>query len=276
MLTYQIFPPCEELKAHVSRYLITEVSDSNELPFTTEVYPMNIPALNFQSRPGIYKYRDSNGAMNEAPVINIVGQMICSGITEFAQPGLIATVIFTPTGLHKIFGVNMQLITDKAVDAGVLIGKNELTECSRQIFEAPSIKAGLEELNRYLLKWSTTLGLDLRKMDKMASLINSRKGNVNIDWLSGQANMSAKTFERHFLEKIGITPKLFSRISRFSHSLKMLLEKSDLFSVLDECGYTDQAHFIKECRRFCGKTPKFCIKDNEDLSRYFLSHFVKD
>ncbi len=62
MLSFQIYPSSEELKDIVSSYFIAQVTDRNDLPFVTEMYPLNIPALNFLSNRGIYKYRNPTEA----------------------------------------------------------------------------------------------------------------------------------------------------------------------------------------------------------------------
>ena len=71
--------------------------------------------------------------------------------------------------------------------------------------------------------------------------------------------------ERQFSKKIGFSPKFYARIVRFSHAMKMLRQNKGVFDVIEDCGYTDQAHFIKEIRIFTGRTPKFYYKmDTEE------------
>jgi AraC-like DNA-binding protein len=38
--------------------------------------------------------------------------------------------------------------------------------------------------------------------------------------------------------------------------MKMLELKKGVFDIVVSCGYSDQAHFIKEVKFFAGKTPK--------------------
>ena len=128
----------------------------------------------------------------------------------------------------------------------------------------------------YFIRWLQLRNRDVRSIDGMAKLVNLHKGNIKIDWLVGQSNMSTKTFERHFHEKIGMTPKLFARVSRFSHAVKMLQGNTNIFSIIHDCGYVDQAHFIKECKAFCGKTPGLYADEDDDVSRFFFRHFVKE
>lgn len=71
--------------------------------------------------------------------------------------------------------------------------------------------------------------------------------------LASQAGISRRQIERVFLRKIGIGPKLFSRIVRFQHLLHA--PQQDWALTAAECGYFDQAHLIHDFREFTGLTP---------------------
>jgi transcriptional regulator GlxA family with amidase domain len=70
--------------------------------------------------------------------------------------------------------------------------------------------------------------------------------------------MSTRTFERHFVEQVGISPKMLSCIARFNHAFADKLKNpgKDWASVALEYGYYDQNHLIKDFNRFAGSTPK--------------------
>jgi hypothetical protein len=72
MHRFQIFSPAYELRDFVKNYFVTGVSDAGDLPSTTFIYPMNIPALNFLGRQGIYQYANSDGDTIQASAITII------------------------------------------------------------------------------------------------------------------------------------------------------------------------------------------------------------
>ena len=63
--------------------------------------------------------------------------------------------------------------------------------------------------------------------------------------------------QRGFQQVIAISPKVFARILRFQEAQRRLMfdPDADLTGLAYECGYFDQAHFIKDFKAFVGKTP---------------------
>lgn len=87
--------------------------------------------------------------------------------------------------------------------------------------------------------------------------IYSSKGNVNINQLAVETGYSTRYLRKQFEECVGISPKLFSQIVRFQHSLYMLIKRNNytIWDVVNENGYYDQAHLINEFKKFGYLTP---------------------
>ena len=96
----------------------------------------------------------------------------------------------------------------------------------------------------------------------ISNLILKNAGSINIDHFAYDANMSERNFERLFAEQVGISPKLFCCITRFNHALDLKLKnlKSNWASIAYECGYFDQAHLVKDFKRFAGNVPSIFLK----------------
>jgi AraC-like DNA-binding protein len=90
----------------------------------------------------------------------------------------------------------------------------------------------------------------------ISSIIQS-KGGVPLQDLQKYLQISERSFERKFKQYVGITPKLFSRISRFQaslHELRIGLHNK-LTDVAYENDYADQSHFIRSFKEFAGCSP---------------------
>lgn len=75
--------------------------------------------------------------------------------------------------------------------------------------------------------------------------------------LAAEAEMSHKKFIRLFSEEVGFTPKLYLRVARFQRVLAEIFRapKIDWGDAVEQGGYFDQSHFIRDFRQFSGLTP---------------------
>jgi len=68
---------------------------------------------------------------------------------------------------------------------------------------------------------------------------------------------SQRRFIQLFRDEVGLTPKLFCRLSRFQRVVRTVhsLDKVNLAEMALDCGYYDQAHFNHDFQEFAGITP---------------------
>ncbi|MCY3714808.1 MAG: helix-turn-helix domain-containing protein [Gemmatimonadetes bacterium] len=122
--------------------------------------------------------------------------------------------------------------------------------------------AGLQE---FLLDRLAEHYKDDSALDEAVKLIRSTGGQLSVEEVGERVGLSRKQLERKFVATVGTTPKTFARISRFlniCHHLDRYRGKT-LTQLAYECGYFDQAHFIREFSAFTGFTPKaFFAKNN--------------
>lgn len=72
--------------------------------------------------------------------------------------------------------------------------------------------------------------------------------------LSGK---SLRSFERTMQRAVGLPPRTFRALARFGRAVELLDRRHarEGFAPIFELGYADQAHFIREFRRFAGEAP---------------------
>jgi len=168
-------------------------------------------------------------------------------------------VQFKSNGIAAIFGIPQRLLVDTALYIEDILGSDNkiLTE---QLASSADVTAMGQYMDAYLIK--KLLGQKCKyythTIAHCSNIILHEKGNVSMDALAYHANMSNRTFERRFVDEVGMTPKLYARITRFFNTLqnKMLYPHKNFTAIAYEGGYYDQAHFIKECREFSDKTPE--------------------
>ncbi|WP_114108817.1 AraC family transcriptional regulator [Clostridioides difficile] len=90
----------------------------------------------------------------------------------------------------------------------------------------------------------------------------------NIKAFCDDTNINIKTLERICLKYTGYTPKILKRIYRFKMASNQLIynyKDDELFDFIYENEYYDQAHFIKEFKKFSGTSPIKFIGENKTI-----------
>ena len=82
-------------------------------------------------------------------------------------------------------------------------------------------------------------------------------GKMPIQTVCDQVDLYPRKLERYFDQFMGVTPKTYARIVRFNFAVQKLLAAphKGAGDLIYQAGYADQAHFIRECRVFTGRTP---------------------
>jgi AraC-like DNA-binding protein len=74
-----------------------------------------------------------------------------------------------------------------------------------------------------------------------------------------------------FQKYIGVSPKFFARIVRFSYIFKVIKDEDPNWAdVVYEAGYYDQSHFIRNFKAFTGEDPSAYIFAEKSLANFFM------
>src|SRR5262245_32094063 len=111
-------------------------------------------------------------------------------------------------------------------------------------------------LQEFLLQQAVLRNYDLKLIQTAAKILHHTKGECRIADLADYCQVSVRQLERGFRRVIGTSPKVFARTVRFEQAQRRLMfdPDADLTELAYECGYFDQAHFIKDFKAFTGKT----------------------
>jgi AraC-like DNA-binding protein len=112
-------------------------------------------------------------------------------------------------------------------------------------------------LEEFLIHRALLRTYDLKLIQTAAKLLHHTKGEYRVAELADYCQVSVRQLERGFRKVIGTSPKVFARTLRFEQAQRRLMfdPDADLTELAYECGYFDQAHFIKDFKAFTGRTP---------------------
>ncbi len=280
MENFLAMPPSAPLETFIRYYVIAEIKLNSNIPVLHEFVPLNITALTLLEFPGMMEYQVAGWEWKfKTMESTFLGPMSKPSNGWFIRSGRMVTVHFNETGIFRFFGLPLVAFSDTANDAPPALDAYEIAHLRENIFNLGNSMEIVACLNHFFCDKLNIRKERMNNIDAIASYVKSKKGNINIDWLKTQANMSVKTLERQFNEKIGLSPKLYARIVRFSHAMKMLRQQKEIFDIIGDCGYTDQSHFIKEIRLFSGRTPKlyYTMDGDEELGlRLMIDNMSSD
>lgn len=101
--------------------------------------------------------------------------------------------------------------------------------------------------------------IDNRKQ-KLLRLIHESNGTLSVHELAEQGGWSSRQINRYFNHQVGVSLKTYCRIIRFRASFEHLKEGK----LFPQQAFADQAHFIREIKKFSGVVPKELSKNRND------------
>jgi AraC-like DNA-binding protein len=169
----------------------------------------------------------------------------------------IAGIRFRPGAIKSFVNIPVFEYTDTRID--ILTLDTAIEESFFQRIEDCRTMAQLIPLlNQYFIQRLSRLSFSDKQVDYAVRLIESQKGNISATKLAEEVCLSPRQLERRFKESVGISPKVFSRITKF-RNLSQILKANPRYSLSDIAftfGYYDHSHLIKEFKRLTGHTPK--------------------
>lgn len=174
-------------------------------------------------------------------------------------------VSFKPSGMYRLLGVPQKEIINHCLDARDILGK-ETDELVNYIHEAETDEEINKIVQNYLLIKLKNLK-PAQPFDRAILQLTRANGNLSMKYISSQSCLSLRQFERLSLIRIGMSPKLYARLVRFSQAFKFKEDcpATPWMEIAYRYGYYDYMHFIHEFKAFVERTPT-SIKEDEFLA----------
>ncbi len=101
--------------------------------------------------------------------------------------------------------------------------------------------------------------------------ISSHHGHLSLDRLAKFAGLSHRQLERRFRHAVGVPPRLLASIVRFRRVFDCLNDGTSWSAIAIRSGYYDQAHLIRDFKRFAALPPTTYLDSESPFSRQ-LTH----
>ncbi|MEC7263479.1 MAG: helix-turn-helix domain-containing protein [Bacteroidota bacterium] len=195
------------------------------------------------------------GLFNKQPLTVVVGPQYSRVNIKVHRQLNAIRVDFLPGGLFRMLGIPMYELFDGGFDALDFFGA-EMRSINEQLQNVLTLWEGKNIVEKFLLNQLTKIKETL-PFDGAMRVLLTHNGNISIKQAASLSCLGLKQFERKCKERIGMNPKLFARILRFSKAYR-LHESCPQFSwtqIAYQAGYYDQMHMIKDFKTFAGVNP---------------------
>lgn len=255
---HQFYKPTPELAPHVQAMMVFRDQTLVDTPILKPFPPGTEQTLYFYPGNPIRRHVISQGQEAKIPFSTIVGPQTTRVNLSIQGEHLVIAVFFRPGGLQRLLGDPIPSIfgDDHVLDSS-LIWPHEMRQIQYQLVEATNYQQMISSVEGFLVNQYRRLKPVIYRFDGVFERLLNVNQPVSIDYLADQSCLSPRQFERRFRERIGMSPKLFARISRFSQAFR-LKDRHPQLSWLDvalHCQYYDFQHLVRDFREFADTTP---------------------
>lgn len=178
-------------------------------------------------------------------------------------------VRFRPGGSYPFLQLPVHELNELVVDAEQVLGPTIL-ELRERLLEAPTPAGRIALVESWLCRRARYQAVPEAVIAFAVDQINAGPRAASLEHIARQTGYSQKQFIHLFKKHVGLTPKTFQRIQRFNRVLQEI-EQGRLLSwtqISHDCGYYDQAHFIREFREFAGFSPEVFLQQERSFVNY--------
>jgi AraC-like DNA-binding protein len=255
---YQEIIPDSRLKQYVKCYYYYE--SSSAVAFEDTVFPSGSMEIIFNLGSGHWQTAVGNDFQNTPPV-ELWGQITQPLAIRSIGSNTMMGIRFLPHGAALFLDGNAKAddFNNQVIDYRDVAGR-QAAALHQRLLETNKERERIALIETFLL---TTLEDRSKKRSQNLNIVNDvmhelrrQEPEENINTIASRYGISSRYLQKLFLQYTGLTPKLYSKIHRFQHSLRLVTKnESPLTSIAYDCGYFDQSHFIREFKSFTGRTP---------------------
>jgi AraC-like DNA-binding protein len=265
MFNFSLHPVHPFLRPFVSNYCIMEVDNievinnvftaktDSVLMFHIGMPPTTVSIqFDFPNTPNkhytFYRHQAWLGGMLTEPLLG-----------QISHKGCYLCVVLTPFGVHHFLRESAINLANHGFSIDNLSLPHRFDDLMDKLYETDSKTEALQLVENELLKYYNELKMpfSVKEISPVTNFITRQKGVVKIKQLEDKFRISRRWLEKQFLAQVGVSPKQYVRVTRFNAMLgKVTTDPSvSLGGILDEFGYYDQSHLIKDFNDFTGLAP---------------------
>ena len=265
-MLYTELPPIPALSPYLRCIWVFETSADDEAGDEQRIVPDGHPEMVLHYGDCFHEVRD-DAAMVQSRLL-FAGQI---SRPLLLRPGTRAGVIgirFQAAGARALLGMSMLENTDTRLDLTQVWGRDSESLLD-EVHSAAGIRERVSAVERFLIQRLKKSAMPPDPaITHCVDVLHAAAGRITIDDLATRCELSARQLERRFLDEVGIPPRLLASIFRFRRVLDSLEQPQPgrWIGAALSAGYFDQAHMIRDFKRFAGQPPQAFYRSLNGLS----------
>jgi AraC-like DNA-binding protein len=199
-----------------------------------------------------------NGRRKDTPAVELLGHLTLPTRLTVRKGTVVLIARIYPHAGALFFPHPLSEFTNYATDLYDM-RLQETSELHCKILKAITVDQQIRILEEFLTGQLKKHEKQLKKVavvQQLSQLLLSGDGKLDLPVIARQSGFSERYIQQLCLRHIGISPAALVAVVRFNRSLRLVLDTpASLTAIAYDGGYYDQAHFIKEFRKFTGITP---------------------
>lgn len=182
----------------------------------------------------------------------VVGARVRYEVVDTADMEEIVGVVIQPGGFAGLFRERADLFFERSIGLEEVCAGTSLPD---RLCEDPSPVEKLRTMEAFL---TGCLHSGTRRSEVVDQAIHFfRERGFRVAECARSAGVSERRLSQVFREQVGISPKMWCRISRFQNAVRTLHSGAEVpwAELALRCGYYDQSHFANDFRAFSGINP---------------------
>jgi AraC-like DNA-binding protein len=187
------------------------------------------------------------------------------------QTGVVIAQPEGPLGLTKVclkaesasrvLGVPIQEFADTRIELRNIFSPSELALLQEGLITAPNSRLRASAFEAFLLRQMRSRHAVQDTVARHAALFLQRDPSLTVRQLASVLDLSERGLERRFKALFGTSPKRFARLARFEMAVAARLSGRAWSDVAYRCGFTDQAHLVREFNLVAGQSPEALFRN---------------
>jgi len=203
-----------------------------------------------------YSCSQGSDTLTPVPMAFVSGQFTSN--YRLHLHGTISSIgaVLRPATVHNCFNIRMSHLVNTRASLDILPGIDAQKMLS-EVNHMETVNGRVAYLEEFMMRLLPAAKSNLSIIDEAIDFIDSCKGCITVDAVANHLRISRRYLEKKFLEKVGISPKYYARIKRFSILSNEIAhsKRIDWQHIVSHYGFHDQSHLVKEFLEFNQMNP---------------------